>query len=47
MEEMQCDFVVWAKETVYTRMLKLTLRSHNAGLKGEFTLDNNGIIIRG
>ena len=45
MEEMQCDFVVWAKETVYTRMLKLTLRSHNAGLKGEFTLDNNGIII--
>lgn len=47
MNEMRCDFVVWAKETVYTKMLKLTLRSHNAGLNGEFTLVNNGLIIRG
>ena len=47
MDEMRCDFVVWAKETVYTKQIKLTLISHNAGLKGEFTLDNNGVIIRG
>ena len=37
-----CEFVVWAKETVYTRVMRLTLIGYSSNLQGDFSLTDNG-----
>ena len=37
-----CEFVVWAKETVYTRIMRLTLIGYSSNLQGDFSLTDNG-----
>ncbi len=45
MDGARCSFVVWAKETVYTRVMRLTLIGHTSNSPGSFTLSNDGDIL--
>ena len=46
MDGARCDFVIWAKETVFTRLIKLTLCSYSSNYtNGTFTLSNNNTIL--
>lgn len=46
MDGARCDFAVWGYESVFTRLMKLTLYYSTSNSSGVFELSNNGVELR-